>query len=312
MCRLTSETRSPKCRRSAFSLIELLVVMVIIVILIGTVIAIGGSQLEKAKRRETAGVLDTLRLAATQFAEENPLRQVRGYRARYGSYPPDELDGFLSSEGIPGSDASIAPGGSDLECLGGDLATVPNGDIKAFALAIRLYSEKGAAILDRVPPKYRAPAERNPTSGDVLEYLDRDDSDTFTAGDEPLDYFIDAWGTPIAYFAARPSGGPSVWDSDVGGNVQAAGDRRYTCGALLSLSNDVPVFVSYGPDGPEQFNADFFENGFPPDLIYDFGQDDPEYTFDHPLNGDNIYSNETVRDKILLTEMPEGQPIEGS
>ena len=304
--------RSSRRRFRAFTLVELLLVMVIIVILIGTVIAIGHSQVEKARRRETAGVLDTLRLAAAQFAEEKPLRQVRGYRARYGSYPADELDGFLSSEGIPGSGECIAPGGSDLEVFSDDLATVHNGDIKAFALAVRSYSEKGAAILDRVPSKYRVPAERDPVSGNVLEYLNRDNVQGFTAGDEPLDFFIDAWGTPIAYFAARPSSAPSVWDSDVGGNVQAADDRRRTCGALLSLSNDVPVFVSYGPDGPEQFNDDFRESGnYWPDLIYDFNEPSPKnpFRFDHPLNGDNVYSNETVRDKILVMEIPEGQPI---
>ena len=168
--------------RGGFTLVELLLVMVIIVILIGTVIAVGHSQVEKAKRRETAGLLDTLRLAAAQFAEEKPLRQVRGYRARYGSYPADELDGFRSSAMIPGSSGFIAPGGSDLIVPGDDLATVHNGDIKAFALAVRSYSEKGAAILDRIPSKYRAPAERDPVSGDVLEYLNHDNVQMVVSG----------------------------------------------------------------------------------------------------------------------------------
>ena len=287
--------------------------MAIIVILIGAVITVGRAQTDKARERETAGVLETLNLVARQFADEkpHPLRRVRGYRTRYGLYPPDELDGFAAGDdvGIPGTtDSKISQHLLNIDKDG--LKTVDHGDIKAFVLAVRLYSQTGGAMLEDIQAKYRHAAHKD-ADGNPDEFLNRDGNTTFDpAVDEPLDYLVDAWGTPIAYFATRPSDDYSVWDNDTV-NVQTEGDRRRTCGALLSLSNDVPVFVSYGPDGPEQFSQDFIDanEGHVPDLIYDFGQDVPEYTFDHPLNRDNVYSNETVRDKILVTQIPEGEPI---
>ncbi|MFH0983294.1 MAG: prepilin-type N-terminal cleavage/methylation domain-containing protein [Planctomycetota bacterium] len=307
-------------RVAAFTLVELLVVIAIIVILIGAVIMVGRSRIAAAKASETAGLLNTLQLAAQQFASEKPLSKVKGYQTRYGDYPPDELDGFLQSAGVPSipppppppsTVGRIAPSGSDLE-VPTNLAEVDHGDIKAFALAIRSYSQAGAAILDRIQPKYRAAAHK--ASGVPDEYLDRNGNGTFDPGqDEPLDYFMDGWGTPVAYFATTPdSTANGMWDQPP--NVRAAGDRWKTCAALRSLSNDVPVFVSYGPDGPEQFSDDFREppvTGYHPDLIYDFNEPlpKPRFKFDHLLNRDNVYSSETVQDKILRVAIQEGLPI---
>ncbi|MCK4658675.1 MAG: prepilin-type N-terminal cleavage/methylation domain-containing protein [Phycisphaerae bacterium] len=312
--------------RAGFTLVELLVVIAIIVILIGAVVMVGGSQVEKAKVRETSALLNTLHMAAGQFADEKPLGKVHRYTTRYGYYPPDELDGFVEDIGIPRPPQDkkiirISPGGK--KCFvklpdDDEIEGVHYGDIKAFALAIRCYSEAAAATIDRIQPKHRHAADPADPGNPAVpgEYLNRDGDDAFTTDeDEPLDYFVDAWGTPVAYFATAEMKGDvsslrSVWDSDTDNNVQAEGDRLRTCRALLSLSNHVPVFVSYGPDGPEQFSADFREagvgEGFPPDLIYDFGQPDPKYTFDHPMNQDNVYSNETVQKKIMHMSLVEG------
>ena len=302
----------------AFTLVELLLVMAILVVLIGAVITVGRSQIAKGKVRETQTVLSTLQSAAQQFAAEKPLSKVRGYVARYGDYPPDELDGFLKSKGIPGSkappdtDGRIAPGGSDLKVPDNNkLENVRNGDIKAFALAVRLFSREGAATLDRIPSKYRAPAVKD-ASGTPAEFLHHGTDDAFKTGqDEPLDYFVDPWGTPIAYLATADlrkdaSGDPylSEWDKSTN-NVAKAGNRWKTCRALRLLSNEVPFFVSYGPDGPEQFAPDFRVNGkYAPDLIYDMwdGPDPDVGTIDNTLNADNLYSIEGVESRILKTE----------
>ncbi|MCP4591148.1 MAG: hypothetical protein GY842_10410 [bacterium] len=295
-------------RPRGFSLVELLVVFGIIVLLIGTVIGVGRRQISRAKESEARAVLDNLNLAAKQFADEKPLGKVRGYSNRYGPFPPDELDGFVKVTSPPGFKSRISPGGASSYVTlptNNDIALVDNGDIKAFALAIRSYSESGAAILDRIQLKYRHAAHKDLT-GVPDEYLDRDGDAAFTPSvDEPLGYFVDPWGTPIAYFAMRQgNAGAAVWDNLTPGNVQTAGDRGRLSRALLSLSNSVPVFVSYGADGREQFNPDFLEGGvYPPDLIYDYNEDDsaskPEFEIDHPLNVDNLYSNAAIQDKIL-------------
>ncbi len=288
-------------------------VLAVILILVGALVTVGRSRIAAAKKSETQGMLQTLQLAAQQFAEEKPLSKVKGYRLRYGDYPPDELDGFVGDEdwGIPGSTSKISQ--NHLNINKDSLKNVRNGDIKAFALAVRSYNQTGAAILDRIQPKYRAPAHKG-ADGMPDEYLDRNGDGQFTAGqDEPLDYFIDTWGTPVAYFATADtrtdSAGnpiPSQWDNPP--NVENPGNRVRTCQALRSLSNDTPVFVSYGPDAPEQFSEDFRVNGFWPDLIYDFneGPANVDQRIEHPMNQDNIYSNETVREKILQVSFTQG------
>jgi prepilin-type N-terminal cleavage/methylation domain-containing protein len=294
------ESRSPR-RRPAFTLVELLLVMAILVVLISALIVVGRSQIAKGKAREAHTMLSTLQSAAQQFAAEKPLSKVKGYAARYGDYPPDELDGFLKGVGILGSGgALVVPGGTDLKIPSNKIENVRNGDIKAFALAVRLYSQEGAATLDRIPSKYRAPAVKD-ASGTPLEFLHHGDGNTFKTGqDVPLDYFVDPWGTPIAYFAAK-TGGPSVWDSNTN-NVAKVGNRQLTTQVLRSLSNDVPVFVSYGPDGPGQFAADFLVGGkYPPDLVQDIGDepDGADRVVNNTLNADNLYSIESAQSRIL-------------
>ena len=302
------QTRRP--RRVGFSLIELMVVMAILAVLLSVMMVVGGSALTSAKKREAKTMLGVLDMAAKQFADEKPLSGVRGYKPRYGHYPPDELDGFIKGVGLPDTERSLSKG--HLSIKKDTLADARNCDIKAFALAARTYSESAGAILDKIAPKYRVGAKPD-EDGKPLEYLDRSDNDTYDPGqDEPLDYFVDPWGTPIAYFAITYSQTSGLWDRDTA-NLQDAGDRVRTSAALRMCSNDVPVFVSYGPDGPDQFSEDFKIDGYHPDLIYDLNEPTPrpKFRIDMPGNSDNVYSIQAVEDRIQDVSLVEGDAILG-
>ena len=72
---------------------------------------------------------------------------------------------------------------------------------------------------------------------------------------------------------------------------------------MVAANNGVPLFVSYGPDGPEQFSPEHFDEVLvmPANLVWDWTQDldgTKKKVIDLPLNQDNIYSNPEIRDRI--------------
>ena len=295
-------------RRRAFTLVELMVVVAILAVLLGAVLAVTSSTIANAKARQTQAVMLNIQQAIEQFQTDAPLKRVKDYRDRYGVYPCDELEPFVrngANRGRPQKDLTaplgrvIGPGAdSDLNVPANGLNKVPDRSIKAMALAIRLYSSEGSAILDRISPKYRRP----PMDRD--EFFDRDASGggaTLDIDDEPLIYFVDAWGTPFEYFAVSPAD-----DTTLAVNTPAptdlAGNRLDASRWLVDGRNrGKPLLVSYGPDGPDQFSADFSDAQGNPltDLVADYDASGPEpHVIDDPLNDDNVYIDDTIKERL--------------
>ncbi len=286
-----------------FSLVELIVVIAILAVLIGAVVAVTGSVMASAKTRQTKAVMLNLEQAIEQFKEDAPLSKIKDYRDRYHGYPADELEPFMtggSDGGIPAEGKtrmserrSIALGSdADLELpahsgLSGR-SSVPAASIKAMALTIRLYSPAGTAILDEISPKYRkAPGPE--------EFFDRNGNGELDVADEPLIYFVDAWGTPFDYFAADPVG-------DVNAPSDPQGDRLDASQFLIEKNRGKPLLVSYGPDGAEQCDPDFIREFGLTDLVADYEGGEPYNgapdVIDSPFNEDNIYLDETLKERL--------------
>jgi hypothetical protein len=279
-------------------------VIAILAVLIGAVVAVTGSVMANAKTRQTKAVMLNLEQAIEQFKEDAPLSRIKDYRDRYHGYPADELEPFMTSGadgGIPAEGKtriadrrSIAIGSdADLEMpttgrdVGGRTA-VPAASIKAMALTIRLYSPAGAAILDEISPKYRkAPGPE--------EFFDRNGNGQLDVGDEPLIYFVDAWGTPFDYFAADP-----VDKANAPSDPQE--DRLKASEFLIKRNRGKPLLVSYGPDGPEQCASDFISEFGQTDLVADYKGGEPyngePKVIDSPFNEDNIYLDETLEERL--------------
>jgi prepilin-type N-terminal cleavage/methylation domain-containing protein len=297
----------------AFTLIELLVVIGIISILVGIGITVAPGVLDANKASQTRAMMLTVEKAIDAFAEDAPFSKIRqpannpipprppfiNYKDRYGDYPFDELDVAFDSmmTGLPGNgvDKSILPGNLTLS-MDVDENT-KNANIKALLLAIRVGSPTGSEILDQIPNRFRIPGPPN-------EFLDRPTgpgpSGGFSANaqpeDVPLEIIVDAWGNPIEYYAVRwykPDLPEYHAPSDM------TGDRRRASLAFITDANEgKPLLVSYGPNGSEQSDD---EASSAPGLLLDYWDtidDTLEYKIDHPLNQDNVYIDESVKDRL--------------
>ncbi|HUU85229.1 MAG TPA: type II secretion system protein [Phycisphaerae bacterium] len=279
-------------RQPGFTLIELLVVVAVISILIGAIITVSSVVIAGAKAKDTQAMLIVLDQAIDQFKEDMTSASKPWYqnatKGRYAeNYPPDELEAFTVANEAPTLFTTIAPGG-DLEDDTGSGLTLNNvaqRDVKAMALAIKLFSPAGSEILDRIGERFKVAEPR--------QGLRR--TNPFVSF-EPLVYFVDSWGTPIEYYATAAGTENASTDS--------GGDRRKTSKALVAANSGVPLLVSYGPDGPDQFSQDFIDTEGESDLVADFSQADPVRTIDHRLNADNVYSNPDMNEK-LLKQLPD-------
>ncbi len=290
--------------KPAFTLIELMVVAGILSVLIAIAVTVGGAAFRDAKIRETRTVLSLIEQAIDQFEQNAPLQRVIPYRSRYGKFPCDELEVFLNS-GIPGDpdQSNILPrsGMPRLVCGAGECKPdeISNSDLKAMTLAMRLYSAEASSILDKVGVRYKTP----PPSASP-QYLDRNGNGQLDPEDNPLDIFLDAWGTPLAYFAIK--------DDTL---VQAASDsttqdRLRASDFFVAQNRGRPLLVSYGPDGPDQIEITKSRMGIsgtsplkPSEdpLVLDFAGNEAQNErniIDGPLNEDNVYTDETVTARL--------------
>lgn len=293
----------PPRRDTAFTLVELIVAMAVIAILISAIFGVSISVINSGKVRDTQATLDTLELAVDQFRKDAPLGKMTTYNQRFiANSPPDELDVFVENGYLwPATSKSL-----NIAKAGTKLTDAAHGDLdlddpsmfargtKAMALTISLYgSEETASILDRVDARYR----RSMGTAEVLYY--DPGVGTTQRPDASLVYFVDSWETPIDYFSTYmtdPTTSPRA-KSDRPPAMVSMNARRDTSDALVRANNNEPVFVSYGPDGPEQFAWDFRDDdGLPFDIVKDwedYRSDPGDKTprLDHKFNEDNVYSN---------------------
>jgi len=296
-----SNTTQPKrianWRRSAFTLVELMVVMAILAIVIGMTLAVTGRAVNDAKARQTRAILIGLQSAVDQFKLDAPLRRMKKFNDRYRGYPPDELGAFedgadrIKLKGVDNYLGPIGPGGKSKLVFPGAAADHPLGGIKAMALAIRLYSPKGALALDQIGATFRKPSPPD-------QYFDRNGNNVLDTEDEPLISFVDAWGTPIAYFATNPVPGSNADNPPTAGAGREF-DRFKTAEFMVAKNLGKPVLVSFGPDGAEQCSAEFIQSEGVTDLVADYDPQGPKpHVIDNPLNDDNVYIDEGLRDRL--------------
>ncbi|MHC4698353.1 MAG: type II secretion system protein, partial [Planctomycetota bacterium] len=208
----------------AFTIVELLVVFAIVVILIGAILVGGPRLIDKARAQTTQTLLATVDSAIEEFKREqteNPTltaaRQRDGaggwvrYTARYGAYPPDELEVF-TCKGLRGSAkastyslavgrGSVFPGissasdGYDAMVFYTDGDADPrleHRDLAAMILAIEMFSPKAKMILDGIPAGQRSPGAIDSSTGEPGQFLDRNGDDEWTPEEDlQIRYIVD-------------------------------------------------------------------------------------------------------------------------
>lgn len=304
-------------------MIELLIVMAVIGILVAALLVAGSAVIENTKATKTQFMLGIVNDAIEQFRSEQDerptLAKLAAYQKRYGLYPPDELEVFTEL-GVPYANApkSRAVGGYSVEPAPSSGAQYTNmtfridqlaapspaeehRDIAALTLTIVMFSDAAASMLEKLPADHwYTPVDR--TSGDPLQYLDRDGNGDYDAGgDEAIRYLVDDWGVPITYFAQRdaaPGGPTSATVSSNGVDWNAASS------AMVRINGGQPILCSYGPNGREQLSqesldaaADPANNAPAPTLETDWAEDS-EGKIDSPLNADNVYPDDALKEKL--------------
>lgn len=302
-------------RRGAFTLVEILVVVAIIVILLVSVVTLGGWAVRKGQSKNTEGMLRIVAEALEQFAADAPLAAVKQpggagqvtYVSRYGNYPADELEVYGS--GIPGATQgrSLAPGGGvvvpdsgefqDMTfILGGAAPQYENRDIAAMLLAIELHSESAAQILSRVSEKHLVAVPVD-AAGDPVQYLDRNGDGKYNPkDDEGLRWLVDDWQVPVSYFAQRDFRAGATPSS----NRQQDWSWNEVSTRLVKMNGGAPVLMSWGPDGKDQRTPENQTGSTAANIATDLlGLDgSAPNRIDNPLNADNVYANPALAEKL--------------
>lgn len=336
-CRGDSDQELSKCRAMSlrsgsargFTLLELLVVIVVISILVGAVLTASSLFINDARVKNTRAVLLVVRDALDQFKNDQSTkptvtRIVQGtppnatsYAARYGMYPPDELEVF-SPYGLPGASASgkysLAGPGTNTQPpatesgafremrfhrTGDDANDVfEHRDLAAMVLAIQLFSESADQILSRIPERNWTAGVLN-NNGRPAQFLDRPPlGSAFVEGDEQIRYIVDDWGMPLSYLAQRdfvenvtPPNRPAPASSN-------HRDWNRASTEMIRLNGGQPLVFSYGPDGKEQLSANWMKANGEASLIVDWAGTGNPHRIDHPLNADNVYPDAGFNEKM--------------
>ena len=209
----------PVCLR-AFTLVEVLIVIVVIGLLIAAIGLVGVKVIHHQKVNFTQSIMRNVRLAIDQFANDNPLGAIYdrktnislGIRPTFGPYPPYQL----AARGGTCVSGVLEPGGS----LPGDYAlanrfhrdfgnrvgSVQNFvswgtvdppaadlDIRALYTYLRVYAN---SVLTQVPASALKPLSATP------EYVNPagTGASAGVAGAVDVLGIHDAWGVPLDYF----------------------------------------------------------------------------------------------------------------
>ena len=285
-----SEIRNP--RRRAFSLVEMLVVIGIIVIILSVVLLIGQGAINDAKVKHTRVMLEQLNTAISAYSQNNPFASINAVKKRYGPYPPDELMAFDPASNPPGFvNVNLMPGGIGqfvkvgVSPINDNLADansyVPQGAVKALVWGLRSLPAS-REIYDSIPDRFRETAPTN------VEFFDINGNGSFDPlTDKEVQYLVDGWGHPIEYFAIRELAMGEIPTS-----------HAWVAQKLVQSNKNLPVLVSYGLDGDVQFDAEMT-------LEQEFERANPgESLFTSQLHQDNIYLDDALKDRITRFEKP--------
>jgi prepilin-type N-terminal cleavage/methylation domain-containing protein len=327
-----------RIRRSALTLVELLIVIVVIGILVSAILVASSGFINKGRANNTQSVLQIVADAVEEFKREQaakptitrferPKKSGVGdlskttisYAERYRNYPPDELEVFSSANGagLPGlaNPLSLAPGGAEVVAptpppwgamrfyKNEDQAAnaLENRDQAAMIVAIETLSESASAILDRIPDRNRTPGPLK--DGNPALFLDRTGGATGTwdPNDHQIRLIVDDWGMPISYFAQRDWKERSADFIPIPSSNHDSWNEAST--EFIRMNGGQPIIMSYGPNGKDQLTKDEMGDDAKASLVGDF--EDGDHAVNNPLNDDNVYSNPALKEKLAKGIKPQ-------
>jgi len=235
--------RCPSSLVCAFTLIEVLVVIVVIGVLIAALALVGGKVLRGQKVNQTLATMRSVRLAIDQFATENPLGSiygrvdpVSGQKGTFGPFPPYQLrppsvhtlpqviepaterPGTLAQRltwDLSGNRQGSA--NSSWVLVNQSQQQRHNDDIRALYTYLRVYSPE---TLSQVPAAALARLRDKQADKPAGEFVNPSGGGTTAGTAGLLDVFgiHDAWDVPLDYFlyvklewTLPRTGGSGVW-----------------------------------------------------------------------------------------------------
>jgi len=222
--------------RRAFTLVELLVVVVILGVLLTVLLMVSGRVLHSQKAAATRSLMSQVRTAIDQFAAENPLQHLydRPDLRSFGPYPPYQLANaaavpaggsplsvaqalepqhrLLSAGAAPAVPVSLAQrlaldfSGTRAPDVGAYVSASlqsqsaqqqRDNDIRALYAYLRAYSP---GTLNQIPESAKRPLVRGPAEqGEFINPTGAGTAPGASGLVEVLGIF-DAWGVPLDYF----------------------------------------------------------------------------------------------------------------
>lgn len=198
-------------RRRAFTLIEVLVVVVVIGVLIAAIGLVGTHVIASQRVHATQSIMRTVTAAIDQFHTLNPLREIYDTKnsRTFGAFPPYQMQttpdrAALSRKVEPLGSTSIAPSltarlsrdmGGPLDVGSAWVKDVPesdsNNDIRALHAYLSLFAPD---VLAQVPPSAIRRLPGDPEDG-VLVYP----GGPSAGGARDVFGIYDVWGVPLDY-----------------------------------------------------------------------------------------------------------------
>jgi len=169
-------------------------------------------------------------------------------------------------------------------------------DLAAMYLTIQLFGDNSKTMLSRVPERSWRSSPEN-SAGRPLQYIDRPPLGTIDHEDEVVRYVVDEWGIPLSYLAQRD------WDINNPDATESPNHPAWNQAAteITRLNSGRPLIFSYGPNGKEQLSTAWMDDIASASIVVDWkggGPNNEARKIDHPLNGDNVYPDATLNEKL--------------